>query len=350
MEISTPGRICLFGEHQDYLGLPVIAMAISLRAKISGSKRPDRQVIIHKLDLMETEIFSLDDLDYNRPRDYFKSGIKVCQDEGIVFNNGFECEITSSIPFQAGTSSSSAIVVNWIHFLSLMACKKIKWSKKKIGELAFKAEVIEFGEPGGMMDQYSTAIGNLVYIESEPKISVKKLNPRLGSFILGDSGEPKDTLTILKRCRDLRQDIIQQIKLNNRKFDLHLCERDSDLSSINDEEKSLFYATIDNRDILKKAKVELGKKNPDHELLGFLLNEQHFILRDKLNVSTDKIEAMLSAAKSAGALGGKINGSGGGGCMFAYAPENAESVAKAIEIAGGKSYIIHADTGTKVLI
>ncbi|MBT4369578.1 MAG: galactokinase family protein, partial [Candidatus Marinimicrobia bacterium] len=34
MEISTPGRICLFGEHQDYLGLPVIAMGISLRAKI----------------------------------------------------------------------------------------------------------------------------------------------------------------------------------------------------------------------------------------------------------------------------------------------------------------------------
>ena len=30
MEISTPGRICLFGEHQDYLGLPVIPMAISL--------------------------------------------------------------------------------------------------------------------------------------------------------------------------------------------------------------------------------------------------------------------------------------------------------------------------------
>ena len=51
MEISTPGRICLFGEHQDYLELPVIAMAISLRAKIIGEKRSDNQVIIHKPDL-----------------------------------------------------------------------------------------------------------------------------------------------------------------------------------------------------------------------------------------------------------------------------------------------------------
>ncbi|MEA1880927.1 MAG: galactokinase family protein, partial [Candidatus Marinimicrobia bacterium] len=46
LEISTPGRICLFGEHQDYLGLPVIAMAISLRAKIDGKKRKDRKVVI----------------------------------------------------------------------------------------------------------------------------------------------------------------------------------------------------------------------------------------------------------------------------------------------------------------
>lgn len=29
--ISSPGRICLFGEHQDYLGLPVIPMAINKR-------------------------------------------------------------------------------------------------------------------------------------------------------------------------------------------------------------------------------------------------------------------------------------------------------------------------------
>ena len=29
--VSTPSRLCLFGEHQDYLGLEVIACAINLR-------------------------------------------------------------------------------------------------------------------------------------------------------------------------------------------------------------------------------------------------------------------------------------------------------------------------------
>ena len=76
MEISTPGRICLFGEHQDYLGLPVISMAISLRARLIGKDRLDRKFIINKLDLNKVEFFSLDDLTYTKSRDYFKSGVK----------------------------------------------------------------------------------------------------------------------------------------------------------------------------------------------------------------------------------------------------------------------------------
>jgi galactokinase len=47
-------------------------------------------------------------------------------------------------------------------------------------------------------------------------------------------------------------------------------------------------------------------------------------------------------------LGGKINGSGGGGCMFAYAPNNPEHVAEAIEKAGGKAYIVQKDEGTRI--
>ena len=85
MEISTPGRICLFGEHQDYLGLPIIAMAISLRSYIKGDKATNKQVTIRKPDLDHTESFFLDDLEYDNPRDYFKSGIKVCMNEGLSF-------------------------------------------------------------------------------------------------------------------------------------------------------------------------------------------------------------------------------------------------------------------------
>ena len=103
------------------------------------------------------------DKNMNR-RNFIKSGIIVCQNEGLTFSSGFECEITSQIPIQAGTSSSSAIVVSYIHFLSQVADEPVKWNQQKIGKLAYKAEVEEFNEPCGMIDQYSTAMGHLIYL------------------------------------------------------------------------------------------------------------------------------------------------------------------------------------------
>ena len=348
MEISTPGRICLFGEHQDYLGLPVIAMAISLRVNLCGEKRSDKKVIIHKPDLGETESFSLDDLTYTKPRDYFKSGIIVCKNVGLTFSTGFECEVTSKIPIRAGTSSSSAISVSWIHFLAQIADVRPNWDQQKIAELAYKTEVQEFNEPGGMMDQYSTAMGHLIYIQSEPDITIESLNPNLMTFVLGDSGEPKDTIGILSRCRDSRLEILQKLKMKNPTSTIHTLGEGADISDLNASEIELYKSTLENRDLLKRVLPELEKEESNHELIGQLLTDHHQVLRDVLQVSTPKIEVMMDAALNAGALGGKINGSGGGGCMFAYAPNNPEQVAEAIEKVGGKAYIVQKDEGTRI--
>ena len=117
---------------------------------------------------------------------------------------------------------------------------------------------------------------------------------------------------------------------------------------LNKDETTLFSGTIQNRDLLRKALPELKKAEPDHKKIGRLLSEHHTILRDVLKVSTPKIETMLDAAMNAGAFGGKINGSGGGGCMFAYIPQNPEKVVEAIEKTGGKAYIIHSEEGTRI--
>ncbi len=347
MEITTPGRICLFGEHSDYLGLPIIAMAISLRAKISGKKRTDNQVIIHKPDINETERFSIEDLRYTKSRDYFKSCIKACQNEGLIFSSGFECEVSSQIPIRAGASSSSAINVSWIHFLSKMADNPIEWTQEKIGELTYQAESTEFNEPGGMMDQYTTAMGHIIHLESEPNISIQSLNPKLGSFVLGDSDQPKDTMGILKRLNDSRVEILNILRIKNPTINIHTMNSDINLSDLNNEQRKMYKGTVQNRDLLKKALVELKNNKPNYELIGTLLTELHVVLRDIFDISTPKIESMLDAAMNAGALGGKITGSGGGGCMFAYAPDHPEKVAEAIEQAGGKAYIVYSDDGTR---
>ena len=106
MEVSSPGRICLFGEHQDYLGLPVIAMAMNLRLQIRGRKRNDKKIIINLPNIDNSESFFINDSINIKPKNIFQSGVKVCIEEGLSFSSGFEVEILSKIPIQAGAGLS----------------------------------------------------------------------------------------------------------------------------------------------------------------------------------------------------------------------------------------------------
>lgn len=351
MIVSTPGRICLFGEHQDYLGLPVIAAAISKRIQIRGDFRPDNQVHISLPDIQESIQFELSfPLSYDKERDYFKSVLNVLHRKGHTFNKGLELEVRGNIPINSGTSSSSALNVSWAKFLCEMY--QLNYTQKEIGELTYEAEVLEFTEPGGMMDQYSTAVGNVIYLASQPAIDIKTYQVPLGTFVLGDSLEAKDTLGILARVKFGTIGGIKKIKNQDPDFDLEICTKESIApfkSILTQDEIELIEANISDRDILLEAKKMFeGSISWSDEHLGNLLNQHQVNLREYKQISTPKIDRMISAALGAGALGAKINGSGGGGCMFAYAPQQAEEVVKAIEKEGGKAYIIQVDEGTKV--
>lgn len=354
MKISTPGRICLFGEHQDYLDLPVIAAAISRRISINGEARSDNKIHIYKPDINSEEIFYLEpDLKYTKERDYFKSAINVLRRNGFRFDRGFDVHVTGNIPINSGTSSSSALLVTWIHFLSKMATEgpENPLSQFEIGKLTVDAEVLEFGEPGGMMDQFSTALGNIMYLETKPLVKAESYPVTLGKFVLGDSLEPKDTLGILKHVKFGMLDIIAKLKTLDTSFDLtnfQISEASRFKENLDANQYKLLLGNLSDRDILREAKVMFEKNSIDQKRIGELLNLHQNSLRDAKKVSTPKIDRMVDASLKAGALGAKINGSGGGGCMFAYAPDNADAVAEAIEREGGKPYIIEVDEGTRV--
>jgi galactokinase len=349
--VSTPGRVCLFGEHQDYLNLPIIACAISLRISIEGNKRSDKLINIQLPDINDKEIFSLDfPIKYEKERDYFRSTLNVLNRNGFTFSNGIDCVVKGKIPINAGTSSSSALVISWVNFLTQLSNQAKKLNAAEIAYYAYEAEVLEFGEPGGMMDHYSTAVGGIIFLESYPGINVEKINVNLGSFVLGDSGEPKDTKFILARVKNQIQNVSKELQKKYPEFSLQnikINEIDRFIKELNVEQIELLKGTIKNRDITNKAKKLLLKSPLNHKEMGFLLTEHHSILGDILKISTPKIDRMIDSAIKAGAYGAKINGSGGGGCMFAYAPENAIEVKKAIEAEGGIGYIIEVDKGTQ---
>lgn len=352
LTVSTPGRVCLFGEHQDYLSLPVIPCAISLRARLSGRRRSDAHVDLDLPDIGSREIFALNEsAAYVHDREFYRSVYHVLRRNGCTFSGGFDCAVRSTIPVNAGTSSSSALVVSWAHFLARMSDQALSPSAEELARWAYEAEVLEFRAPGGMMDQYATAFGGALAIDFVPCVRVERLDAALGSIVLGDSGEPKDTMQILARVKDQVIDIARRLSLRRKGFALssvpseEVGRMNGELSS---EEATLLAGTVRNRDITEEARNLLRRSPLDHRGLGALLSEHHRILRENLRISTPKIDRMLDAAMEAGALGGKINGSGGGGCMFAYAPERADLVAEAVERAGGRAYIVRADEGSRV--
>ncbi len=353
LTISTPGRICLFGEHQDYLGLPAIAAAISCRIQISAETIPQPLVQLDLPDIGQQTQFSLEKLPltYHDKRDYFRSAINVLLREGFRFSGGIQGEVTGNIPINAGASSSSALLISWINLLTQLADEPRTLPPAQLAELAYRAEVLEFGEPGGMMDHYATAMGNLIYLESQPVIQVETIRPELGTFVLGNSGEPKDTIGILGRVKGGMLRIIERIRSLDSSFSLHTTTA-ADVAQyaplFTPDEMTLLLGNISNRDILRQALVLLKNSTLDHIQFGALLTQHQQNLREAQRISTPKIDRMLQAALDAGALGGKINGSGGGGCMFAYAPENPQRVADAITASGGEAVVIQIDEGTRV--
>jgi galactokinase len=357
ISVSVPGRICLFGEHQDYLKLPVITAAINLRVAISGKPQIERKIQIDLPDIDSEEIIPLpptgQEVPYRQERDYFRSMLNVLLRNGLQLDNGYRCEVHGNIPINSGTSSSSALIVAWAKFLIEHSPElKAKFpDPADVARLGHLAEVSEFNEPGGMMDHYATAIGGVLYLDFTDGVRYEMLKNRLGGFVLGDSLEPKDTRDILARVKFGVLEAIQKIQEIEPGFNLKEnapADVERFTSIITPAQEEVLHGAFLNRDITREAKKYFQSDRFDHHEFGRLLSIHQDILNRQLKISTPKIEKMLAAAIDAGALGGKINGSGGGGCMFVYAPENPQKAAGAIEAAGGKAYIIEVDSGLKV--
>jgi galactokinase len=349
--VSAPGRICLFGEHQDYFGLPIIAAAINKRIFIRGTPREDNLIKIDLPDLGEKEEFSIEkDITYHKERDYLRSVVNVLKRKGIRFDSGWDCHLHGTIPINAGTSSSSALVVAWSKFILEAVGEKAFNSPEEIAELGFLAEVAEFHEPGGKMDHYASSLGGVVNVLFEDELKVKRLKNPLKSFVLADSLQKKDTTGMLGYIKSHVLDGMETVRKKIAGFDLKdpIGTREWEaMQTLPSDNKRLLQGTLMTRDLTRKGRELFETDDFDHKKFGQLLTQQHEVLRDYLQTSTPKIDKMMDAALDAGALGGKLNGSGGGGCMFAYAPDRTEQIARAIQRVGAKVDIIQIDQGVR---
>ncbi|MHA1933972.1 MAG: mevalonate kinase family protein [Candidatus Thorarchaeota archaeon] len=352
-QIRAPGRVCLFGEHSDYLGLDVITAAIDRYIEITASPREDGRVCINYIDLKEQDEFSLgEELEYRHNRDYVRSAFNVLSREGITAMHGWDLKVSGSIPIAGGLSSSTALAVASIMTAAEMAGKPL--GKEDTVLYAFDAEVTEFGERGGMMDHFASVYGGIIHVEMTENQRVSMLPASIGSMVIGDSGVKKeDTVGDLSRIRKTVESEYRRISEVIPGFN----PRTTVVSKVSkllrahpSESLGMAEASLRNRDLTARAFKLLGKSKLDENELGKMIDEHHGILRDGFKRSTLKIENMISAAKSAGAIGCKINGSGAGGTMLAYSAGQEMDVASAIQNVGGVTFIVNVGEGVSKTI
>ncbi|WP_298513102.1 galactokinase family protein [uncultured Kordia sp.] len=351
----APGRTCLFGDHQDYLGLPVIACAIDKSIKLVAVENDSEWFNISKPDIGEQRMIQIDTVNENTDviGDHFLAVLKVLQKYNCIPNKGFDITITGTIPINAGLSSSSAVVVAWTQFLlEAFGCTQ-KVTQEFIAQIAYEAEVVEQKSSGGKMDQYSISLGNIIYLETDESLAYQTIPKKLPGLIIGESGIPKDTLGTLKELKTNAILSIEKVKEFEGNFDIRKVKK-NDIETYENylipELQPYFRAAILNYLITKEALIEFQKEVLDYKKIGDLMYQHHEILRDLLHITVPRIDNMIDAAMNAGALGTKIVGSGKGGSIVAIAAEGKEqAVIDSIKHAGAvDAYLVSIDTGASI--
>lgn len=335
---KAPARICLFGDHQDYMQLPIIACGINRYITIEATANDQDYLLIDKQDLNEREKIQISDsLEDIGKDDFLRIAMKVLKSYDCHVDRGFDITISGDIPINAGLSSSSAFTVAWIQFLVEAFGMNQKLTTQLLAKLAYETEVVERNSSGGMMDQFTISYGNLIFLNTE-LAEVSLLNADLGGMVVGVSGAPKDTFGTLADLKGNAWNAIHQVQKLYPDFLIKEASMD-DITKykpwITNEFRAVFEAAIGNHLLTQSAKAELEKDAFDLKSIGALMNEHHRYLRDYLMITIPLIDKMIVAALGAGALGAKIIGSGGGGCIVALCePEKTEAIIKAIKDAG----------------
>ena len=179
---------------------------------------------------------------------------------------------------------------------------------EKINEIAYEAEKAYAGTPSGI-DNTAATYGGLIWFKRDlcggPNAIEKLSISKPVEIIIGNTGIVADT-------KEMVAGVAERRKKDPEKYH-PLFEQAEDLA-------------LNARKALEA--LDLPK-------VGKLMNENHRLLQ-KIEVSCKELDYLVNLARKHGALGAKLTGGGGGGCMTALTPgkELQEAVAAAMEKKG----------------
>jgi D-glycero-alpha-D-manno-heptose-7-phosphate kinase len=296
----TPYRISFFGGGTDYPawyrehGGAVLSTSIDKYAYISCRHLPPffehhSRVVYSRIELVADNTR----IDHPSVRETLRyMGI----DEGV------EVHYDGDLPARTGIGSSSSFTVGLLH--ALYALRGQMPSKRQLAEDAIVIEQHVIGENVGSQDQVAAAFGGFNRIEFLPG----------GGFVTTPVMLPADRLQAFSQhlllvftgfSRNASQIAAKQVQATPQRRRELLAMREM----------------VDEALTILTGRGDLGD-------FGRLLHESWCVKRSLTDViSTPAIDDIYAAARSAGALGGKLLGAGGGGfALFFVRPEDRPSV------------------------
>jgi D-glycero-alpha-D-manno-heptose-7-phosphate kinase len=213
---------------------------------------------------------------------------------------GATASVVSDFPVGAGLGGSSAAGVALAGALAALRGTPLECSE--LAELSRRTEVEELGIAGGFQDHYAAAFGGALLLTFEGCVGVERLDlthrtsgdlsRRAVLVYTGESRISASTITaVVDACR----------------------ARDPRVCGALAHMKALARQMA--------ATLRAG----DLDALGTLVGE-HWIHQRALHpsITTPRIDAIMDAARHAGALGAKALGASGGGCVLAIARDGRE--------------------------
>lgn len=280
----------------------VLSTTVALYCHATLVPRADEEIHIYSEDLDTHEQYgSLMDLLVSDNRGLLRAVVTV-----IKPTFGFDLYVRSDFPVGSGLGGSSAVATAVVAAFNEMRLDR--WTTYEVAELAFQAERVCFGVAGGWQDQYASAFGGFNLIELDGKknlVHAIRMEPNI--------------LNELEECL-----ILCDTRIKHDSGELHQKQKET----FSQEAKARHVA----------AMVDLCRQMHKHLIRGELLDfgrnlDTAWQLKRSLSsdISSSEIDVIYDAARSAGAIGGKLLGAGAGGFfLFFVQPQYRQKVANAL--------------------
>jgi len=319
---SAPAKVILTGEHFVVYGEPAIVMAVDCCAYVTVEGRQDNLIFITS-DRGFSEIYKEQGAGAEtegRGARKILEPIRIASQTALKEvgkSSGLRIEVASKIPVAAGMGSSGALAVATIAAVGKLF--GVDFMKEELIDLSFEAERFIHGTPSGV-DQTISAYGGIIMYRKNEGITPLKTEADI-PIVIGNTETPRVTGDLVRAVR-LRRDRFPEV-----------------------------MDTLIRTAGLLSSKAAEAVRNGDLHQLGELMSINHGFLT-AIGVSSEALDRLVYAGIRAGALGAKLTGAGGGGCMIALSTiEKRGEIAEAIRRAGGTPIIAKkTDEGVKAWI